>query len=178
MRNLKILRPWVVAFLLFMAWLLITQFNPPPYAYHLLTYYISIGLFSFIVLCIYMYMISFNGIKNFVGNIAISLGIAVALGLIALMVIYYLALVSITLTPSEVQEVEVIEQSVSSGGGRYKGGSCIKWKVRFADGSESTRFCTKGSIRMTSPKTMARVRLTQTWIADEIYYLPRTDDES
>lgn len=177
MRNLKMLAPWVVVFLLFMAWLLITQFNPPAYAYHLFTYYISIGLFSFIVLCIYVYMISFDGIKNFLRNIVISLGITVFLGVITQMVVYYLALVSITLTSSEVQEVEVIEQSFARRG-RRSGASCLKWKVRFADGSESTRFCSKASIRMTSPKTMARVRLTQTWIADEIYYLPRTDDQS
>ena len=177
MRNLKMLAPWVVVFLLFTVWLFIVQFNPPPYAYHLLTYYISIGLFSFIMLCIYIFFIAFVGIKSFLRNIVISIGITVFLGVITQMVVYYLALVSITLTPSEVQEVEVIEQSFDRRG-RRSGASCLKWKVRFADGSESTRFCIKDSIRMISPKTMAKVRLTQTWIADEIYYLPRNDDES
>lgn len=98
------------------------------------------------------------------------LGIMLFVAATTLMIAYYIALVSITLTKPEIVMVEVINQSA---GGR---GGCLKWVVRFADGSESTRFCINKSIRITSPKTMARVRLKQTWIADEIVHVPLEDD--
>lgn len=163
--------PLFVFLALMFNWLLI-GINPPNYAYHPIAYYISIGFVSFTMLTFAIVWIVWYGFKSFIRNIFTHLGVLLIVVAITSMNLYYITLVSIVLTKSEVVEVEVFEQYFSRGGGRLLRGSCIKWKVRLADGSESSAFCTNKPITIMSPKTIAKVRLTQTWIADKIYHFP------
>lgn len=157
----------IIFFGLFIFWALISKYDRPEYAYHLWTYYVMIGIGSVITFLIYGVLIIMDGFWAFIKNIWAILGIALVVWMLIGMVTFYIAWVSIKLTPAEIVTVEVLDQYYS--GGR---GGCLKWKVRFEDGSESTGFCTNESIKLTSPKTIAKARLTRSWLADEVYHLP------
>lgn len=153
--------------ILLLLWALIDKFAPPPYAFHkatLLTANVIIGL---CILLTFIIGILFNGWRSIFKNFSIYLGLTIVITLMVHMSLYYLALVSLTLSKSEFTTVELVD--TLSGGSR----GCPKWIVEYSDGTQSTPFCqNREDFYNVNLKSKINVKLTRSWLVDQIEYIP------
>ncbi len=82
------------------------------------------------------------------------------------MSLYYLALISLTLSKSEVMTVNLVGIQYGSRGG------CRKWIVKYIDGTQTTPFCqNQQAFNDVNINLQITVTLTRSWFVDEIEYI-------
>lgn len=146
---------------------LISIFAPPPYFYNeniaLITMWITIVLILFSLVL----GIKFRGWKSLYKDFFSYLAISAIIFYFISASHYYLAWMSISLSPSTLTTVKLIDKEKG-----YKK-SCKKWTVQYLYSSKKVTFCQKNN-KIFVTKNIGEninVKLTQTWIADEIQYV-------
>lgn len=155
-----------LALILPILWALITKFSPPPYAFHENTLLVAKIITGLCILLTFIIAIMFNGWRSLFKNFFAYLGLILVIMLLVNMSLYYLALVSLTLSKSEVTTVELVDRKYGSRGG------CRKWTVKYVDGTQTMPFCqNQQAFDDVNLKSQINVKLTRSWLVDEIEYI-------
>lgn len=156
-----------LALILPVLWALITKFSPPPHAFHEKTLLVSHIIAGLCILLSFIIAIMFNGWRSLIKNFFAYLGLILVIMILVNMSLYYLALVSLTLSKSELTTVELVDRQYGSRGG------CKKWIVKYADGTQTTPFCqNRQAFDNVNLKSQIKVKLTRSWLVDQIEYIP------
>lgn len=155
-----------LALILPVLWALITKFAPPPYAFHENTLLVSNIITGLCILLMFTIAIMFNGWRSLFKNFFAYLGGILVIIFLINMSLYYLALVSLTLSKSEVMTFELVDRRYGSCGG------CRKWIIKYVDGTQTTPFCqNQQAFDDVNLKSQINVKLTRSWLVDEIEYI-------